>query len=578
MPTAKQLYAKELNAIAKRYGALEDDTIRDMVDLLRELRIHITAEIGTLTDWSIFRLQQTTANIDRMIGQFEQQLNTRLSGSFTGAYQNGAASAIDPFRAAGISNMFFQPTTSQLNVIVNYSARLVRQITEQMRAKIDTQLRLAVLGGKSPLDAMKAINVQFGLSERGTGRQIVGGVGYNAERVVRTEMGRAYNLATYSQAEEAASRIEGLTKSWVATADARTRTSHLEAHRRYADNPIDATEPFIVGGEELRYPGDPNGSPEMTINCILPGNEIIVPDREGMSRVQYDGPAVSILIDGGHELTVTPNHPILTLTGFIAAKFLGEGDYVIRRSRPERIVKAIDDNEDNMPAMIEQVWSSLTIAAQSRRELVSIMAYDLHGDACFTNGDVDVIGAKSQLVSEIEQATFAEQLKQDQLGGCGILECPLACKGAFAEFCHRSLVTTNGIVSSACEFRSLFCGESLHSDSIRFTDAPSLYAMRHKMAGKPIAGYAGLARQALLCLAGLITADQIVKVREFDFRGHVFDLQSMTGLYTSNSILVKNCRCRMITQHPAIGRVGTSLDSRIEREIARREEPVAEAE
>jgi hypothetical protein len=242
-----------------------------MIGQLRELRIHITAEVGTLTDWSTFRLQQTTANIDRMIAQFEAQLNAKLSGSFTGAYQNGAASAIDPFRAAGISNVFFQPTTSQLNVIVNYSARLVRQITEQIRTGIDTQLRLAVLGGKSPLDAMKAVTDVLGV-ETGAGRwagrrPVVRGVAARAETIVRTEMGRAYNLATYSQQQEAADSIPGLTKSWVATADARTRKEHLEAHRQYADNPVDATEPFIVGGEELQYPGDPNGSAWNTIQC-----------------------------------------------------------------------------------------------------------------------------------------------------------------------------------------------------------------------------------------------------------------------------------------------------------------------
>lgn len=259
-------YIRELNRISRQYGHLEDQTIKDMIGLLRDLRAHIVAEIGTLTDWSAFRLEQSQQNIDTLISRFEQQLNARLQGSFTGAYQTGAASAVDPFRAAGIANVFFQPSTAQLNVIINYSARLVKAITEDLRARIDTQLRLAVLGGRSPLDAMKAVTTEIGITGRATGKQIVGGVGYRAERIVRTEMARAYNLATYSQQQEAADRIPGLTKSWVATADSRTRQSHLEAHRRYQD-PIPVEEYFEVGDSLLLYPGDPNGEAKETINC-----------------------------------------------------------------------------------------------------------------------------------------------------------------------------------------------------------------------------------------------------------------------------------------------------------------------
>lgn len=52
-------------------------------------------------------------------------------------------------------------------------------------------------------------------------------------------------------------------KTWVTAGDERVRDTHAEADGQTV--PID--QPFDVGGEQLMYPGDPNGSLEETINC-----------------------------------------------------------------------------------------------------------------------------------------------------------------------------------------------------------------------------------------------------------------------------------------------------------------------
>lgn len=53
------------------------------------------------------------------------------------------------------------------------------------------------------------------------------------------------------------------TKTWMATADARTRPAHLAA----SGQTLNMTEPFQVGGSLLQYPGDPAGSAAQTANC-----------------------------------------------------------------------------------------------------------------------------------------------------------------------------------------------------------------------------------------------------------------------------------------------------------------------
>ncbi|MCX0246419.1 phage minor head protein [Streptomyces drozdowiczii] len=52
-------------------------------------------------------------------------------------------------------------------------------------------------------------------------------------------------------------------KAWLATADARTRPTHRDAdHQRTL-----LTSPFVVGGAQLMYPGDPRGPAQEVIQC-----------------------------------------------------------------------------------------------------------------------------------------------------------------------------------------------------------------------------------------------------------------------------------------------------------------------
>lgn len=88
--------------------------------------------------------------------------------------------------------------------------------------------------------------------------------------IARTEMIRAVNGGALAQinlvnqsAIDAGEEPIASTKSWLATADERTRPTHADADGQTV--PIDAT--FSVGADQLRYPGDPDGSAEEVINC-----------------------------------------------------------------------------------------------------------------------------------------------------------------------------------------------------------------------------------------------------------------------------------------------------------------------
>ena len=85
---------------------------------------------------------------------------------------------------------------------------------------------------------------------------------YETERIARTEMGKAANGGALLGYKQSAVVQE---KEWLsALIEGRTRDEHRIAHgQRRA---LDAD--FLVGGENLAYPGDPKGSPWNIIFCL----------------------------------------------------------------------------------------------------------------------------------------------------------------------------------------------------------------------------------------------------------------------------------------------------------------------
>ena len=79
--------------------------------------------------------------------------------------------------------------------------------------------------------------------------------------IARTEMAGAYNASALDTAKDI--MPDGATKVWEVTSD-NPRPWHEDADGQ--EVPID--EPFSVDGEDMDYPGDPNGSAENVVNCM----------------------------------------------------------------------------------------------------------------------------------------------------------------------------------------------------------------------------------------------------------------------------------------------------------------------
>lgn len=73
---------------------------------------------------------------------------------------------------------------------------------------------------------------------------------------------RTENMARADAGEEIKSYYP-VKKQWVAVMDSKTRDAHAAANGQI----VDIDKPFLVGGENLMYPGDASGSLANIINC-----------------------------------------------------------------------------------------------------------------------------------------------------------------------------------------------------------------------------------------------------------------------------------------------------------------------
>ena len=120
-----------------------------------------------------------------------------------------------------------------------------------IKSKLTTQLTNGILQGDSIDNIAKRIRVVY---ETNLASSI---------KIARTETTRVEASARFNVGQEAEKLGFEVYKRWVATDDDRTRPWHNEADGQE----VPLNEPFIVGGEELMYPADENGSAENVINC-----------------------------------------------------------------------------------------------------------------------------------------------------------------------------------------------------------------------------------------------------------------------------------------------------------------------
>jgi SPP1 gp7 family putative phage head morphogenesis protein len=410
-----------------------------------------------------------------------------------------------------------------------------------------------------------------------------------AQRIARTES----HLAVMKGAHEAMVQNGVTHRQWLASLDERTRPAHLEANGQV----VAIDEPYIVDNEELMFPGDPEGSPGNIINCILPGNKVWG-EFLGASKAFYSGKAVEIVTRRGERLTLTVNHPVLTVNGLVSAGALKKCDRLLRYCGDFNALSLRDPDQKNSPVPVEDIFNAL--ARDSRPRNVMVGDLEFHGDAQGFEAKVSVVSANRALRSDLMSCLQEELLKlpliETSSRPCSFhsdgasqpnrkrfllallpssspctVTLPLDESSIETEFvpfesldlAHRPDPDTSfkrpcprPSSINACLFLYLLkrCALSVKpddflKDSLRarfpvIAIDSQLNAVLQELVPQRLSFNFGSFRKLIERYPGFVETDEILYVRHFDYSGHVYDLETVSGLIINEKgITYSNCRC-----------------------------------
>lgn len=330
-------------------------------------------------------------------------------------------------------------------------------------------------------------------------------------------------------------------------------------------------------------------------NCVIGETLVSSPAIRAAYRRQYSGEIIIIHTARGKKLSVTPNHPILTDHGWVAAKFLRHGDNVISRSNSYVSFRA-SPNINQSEARIENVFESLCVSGMVFRFPAS--AGHFHGE--ISDSEVNIVFPNSLLRDGIDTLIEKKSIKigfslsssfsQSLIGegaftqtGVGLLHSPNSimgffgkCKAIFSRhslksFGNRIRTTFSKWYSELCEifsyraFRYASLGGDfifphtgiVHSKKIIGTNTITPLDIRFPIGSvdvntqsnqsvlNSLSGTSESIRDFISGYAGIVETDQIVFIERESAQSsfiHVYNLETEGGWYYANDIITHNCR------------------------------------
>jgi len=352
-------------------------------------------------------------------------------------------------------------------------------------------------------------------------------------------------------------------KDWVSERDERVRETHQALDE---SEPIPLEQDFVSpSGARGPHPGALGDDPAENANCILPGSYVSGAFVAGV-RACYSGKAIELNTRHGYRLRVTPNHPVATAHGFVPAQKLNEGDHVLTHVgnvHGEGSSSAVAAQEEQRhPTVIEQVLQALAVRGTSKPRRTR--PDELHGDAVAVQGDIDVVDATRELLSDRETAA-------GELSGERVLEESRSQKTSLVRAGSGELrgdgvsLAPPGTPSGAALTGDSRTVGSRPLQPLRFGTTADLDTVLQQPAGQNGTADAAFVRDLLEGYPGAVALDEIVQVRQIDYSGHVYDLQSTTGWMVASGIVVSNCRCIIA---PAVAEGERALATEEQRDAA----------
>ena len=402
----------------------------------------------------------------------------------------------------------------------------------------------------------------------------------DADRIVRTELVNAYNEVGVEGIRAANDNDPGYQKRWDAQRDAR----ECEFCRELDNTIVEMHELFESSLGSVEH------SP-LHARCFIPDTRVAARVERAL-RVHYDGQVVEIETASGARVTVTVNHPMATVRGFVAAAELRQGDKVLsQRGDVWRDALAGRVDENHAPPRIDEVFRALSVVGPRSRRAASVL--DLHGDAALADSEIEIVGSLSELRRHMEAEALELALQvalpiaaartakharprdlfpvlewlrlaARSLMGRSYLTKALLLRsggpldrlslGLPAQGHARDLEpTTNAAAADSTLVREpleRLAGKIALDEAVDILNRRDLRTEREASgANQPLDRLdrdVAFTRELTNRFPSEVFADDVVSVSKRHYSGHVYDLQTATGWIVANGIYASNCRCAVI--------------------------------
>jgi hypothetical protein len=252
--------AAEIARQARRQDRLEADAGKEVVAILRQAQKDIRATLaGAPSDFSSAVLPKLHGEIDDQLKRLGARLGRRLADHAGTAWEQGRDMVDAPLQAGGIHVRAVLPMldSRQIDAMKTFLVHRGEDIGAEAARRIKAELGLVLIGTRSHADAVTNITGLLQSSSRS-----------RALTIVRTELGRAYEMASQARKEQARQYLPGLKKQWRRSGKLHSRKGHDLADGQVVDVDetfkITAADGSIV---ELRYPRDPEAPVGEVVNC-----------------------------------------------------------------------------------------------------------------------------------------------------------------------------------------------------------------------------------------------------------------------------------------------------------------------
>ena len=212
----------------------------------------------------------------------------------------------------------------------------------------------------------------------GDSYEYVGGIVEQAKNKIEANVRTARSALANTSYDDTFTALGYQYKKFLATLDGRTTKlcASLDGEIWKADDPA------------LRQP-------PLHFNCLLGDSHVLtVGGVSGASKRWFDGEIFIIKTSKGRELSCTPNHPILTRSGWVSASTINVGSDIVCDLVGEW-KGLVDSNHKNIPPLIKDVVHSVFSSSKVLTMPVPVSAKDFHGDG--VGSEVAIVASNSFL-------------------------------------------------------------------------------------------------------------------------------------------------------------------------------------